>query len=52
MEKCNFEAKFCRRGVRVFFDPGWVSLREIRFMLCGGHIQRVYAATSLPPPCP
>lgn len=29
---------FCLRGVRFSFSPDWMSLREIRLMLCGGHI--------------
>lgn len=34
------------RGGRFFIVPGWVSSRKTRLVLCGGHIQRVYAANS------
>lgn len=34
------------QGVRFFIDQGWMSSRKTRLVLCGGHIQRVYAATS------
>lgn len=45
-EKCDFEANSFLQGVSFFVDQAWMSSRKIRLVLCCGHIQRVYAATS------